>query len=845
MKWLGQHIVELIARFRSSIYLENLESSSETAALVVDSNGKITKNASLVSSGTTDLTSDVTGVLPVTNGGTGASSLAITSLLTGNGTSPVQAESGLTYNGELLVVGDNDAGLAEVTRKNSSTATAGQFRLRGSTATGTDKVGGELSLAGGPGTGTAAGGAIKFYNWTPYGGSGSSSQTAAVEIAGFDSAGNLQIDGGLTTGSTSAINSSGVIQVASQPNITTLEGVFTGAANQLLTDDGDGTVSSESKLTYDGSARILEFGGEDIYTDTIRKKTSSGIAGDFRIYGSAAAGTNKAGGDIEIYSGKGTGSASGGAIKFYVSTPGSSGDTSHFVQAVDMTITNGQVAVAGNITVTGTVDGVDIAARDHAAVTLANTNYLSLSGQEITGGTVPVASGGTGSTSASDARTALGVDASGTDNSTNVTLAGSLDYITLSGQEITRNAIDLAADVTGTLPVGNGGTGATTLTSNAVLTGNGTSAITPEQTLSYDSETLTIGADDNGIASIHRRTHGDDSGGRLEIKSGNATGTNKVGGALMLSAGAGTGTGTGGSIVFYSHSAGSSGSAQGTATDIATLTSAGDLQIDGDLTVDGNNITNNASATNFTIDSSRVLQLQHAGSYNIEMGNSTNTQVLTVAGDSEVVTVNGTLELGHASDTTIARSAAGKVSIEGDDIQTQGEKIGQYFQIKIKDLNSYMFYMYNDDYWYSAGSGTLAILGNSSAPGNISSANSEYQSRTSCYTAVAACTVKKLQLTFYWSSSAVNSADIDFGFSKFTPITDGTAAIITMNAITATDCDGSYTENKPYQKTFTFSGGNASLSAGDALGFHMRTTGGSSAQRVFIYGTAILSVELD
>tara|TARA_Y100001963_G_scaffold124887_1_gene176059 strand:+ start:967 stop:2886 length:1920 start_codon:yes stop_codon:yes gene_type:complete len=44
-----------------------------------------------------------------------------------------------------------------------------------------------------------------------------------------------------------------------------------------------------------------------------------------------------------------------------------------------------------------------------------------------------------------------------------VTLAGSLDYITISGSEITRNAIDLTADVTGTLPVANGGIGATTL----------------------------------------------------------------------------------------------------------------------------------------------------------------------------------------------------------------------------------------------------------------------------------------------------------------------------------------------------------------------------------------------
>lgn len=46
-----------------------------------------------------------------------------------------------------------------------------------------------------------------------------------------------------------------------------------------------------------------------------------------------------------------------------------------------------------------------------------------------------------------------------------VTLAGTLDYLTLSGQEITRNAIDLTTDVTGTLPVANGGTGVTSLAS--------------------------------------------------------------------------------------------------------------------------------------------------------------------------------------------------------------------------------------------------------------------------------------------------------------------------------------------------------------------------------------------
>lgn len=46
-------------------------------------------------------------------------------------------------------------------------------------------------------------------------------------------------------------------------------------------------------------------------------------------------------------------------------------------------------------------------------------------------------------------------DAAGTDNSTPVTLAGTPDYLTLSGQEITLAQIDLTADVTGNLPDGN------------------------------------------------------------------------------------------------------------------------------------------------------------------------------------------------------------------------------------------------------------------------------------------------------------------------------------------------------------------------------------------------------
>lgn len=50
-----------------------------------------------------------------------------------------------------------------------------------------------------------------------------------------------------------------------------------------------------------------------------------------------------------------------------------------------------------------------------------------------------------------------------------VTLGGSLDYLTISNQVITRNAIDLAADITGTLPINKGGTNATSFTTGKAL----------------------------------------------------------------------------------------------------------------------------------------------------------------------------------------------------------------------------------------------------------------------------------------------------------------------------------------------------------------------------------------
>lgn len=67
------------------------------------------------------------------------------------------------------------------------------------------------------------------------------------------------------------------------------------------------------------------------------------------------------------------------------------GSGTDFIVQGDGDVSTDDLDVTGNITVSGTVDGVDISSRDHDAVTLAGTpNYITLSGQEITRGTIDI-----------------------------------------------------------------------------------------------------------------------------------------------------------------------------------------------------------------------------------------------------------------------------------------------------------------------------------------------------------------------------------------------------------------------------------------------------------------------
>ena len=120
--------------------------------------------------------------------------------------------------------------------------------------------------------------------------------------------------------------------------------------------------------------------------------------------------------------------------------------------------------------------GVALTGTNTGDVTLGNTNYLSLSGQVLTGGTIGAAYGGTGLTSYTIGDVIYASGATALSSLIAVTTGNSL----ISGGIGTAPSwgkIGLTTHVSGTLAVGNGGTGATSFGSNGVLYGNSTSAL--------------------------------------------------------------------------------------------------------------------------------------------------------------------------------------------------------------------------------------------------------------------------------------------------------------------------------------------------------------------------------
>lgn len=140
--------------------------------------------------------------------------------------------------------------------------------------------------------------------------------------------------------------------------------------------------------------------------------------------------------------------------------------------------------------------------------------------------------------------------------------------------------------------VSKGGTGATTLASNSVLTGNGTSAITAETNFVCDASgnvgigttaptnLVSLGGDSARTVWMERHTTANTAGNNLTVQSGGATSgaTDKAGGNLVLSSGTATGTGSS-NIIFNTATAGAAGTADRSPAEVARITGAGDIGI--------------------------------------------------------------------------------------------------------------------------------------------------------------------------------------------------------------------------------------------------------------------------
>ena len=594
------------ARFDGSIYSGTTEALSSAGLVTVANQSNIT-GVGTITSGTWEGTT-----VAVDQGGTGATSLSnlitLTTHTTGNYVSAITGGTGIDStgatsgegightlsldlseltdtaiaNGDYIVFTDTTDSNATVKGDLADVATlfAGTGLTASSSVIGVDASQTQITAVGTIATGTWEATDVAV----AHGGTGASTATA-----GFDALSPMTAEGDVLYGGSSgtvtklAKGSDGeFLKLAS--GVPTWGTVSAGTASGLDTTSASANlpVAKITNTHADATAGYLQF----IKDPGSGQGADNDILGTISFLGTDA--SNNAPEElarIESYVVEADHGSEAGGMKFYVAENDATVTTGLHLQGqasddgeIDVTIGAG---AASTTTIAGTLTmGTTAAMTNAGLVSVANqsgiTGLGTISSGTWEGTTVAVAQGGTGATTLNNLIT-LATHTTG-DYVQNITAGTGLTSTGATSGENIAHSLSVDASQTGITALGtiatgtweatdvavaHGGTGASSLTANAVLTGNGTSAIQAETDLLFSSNKLIP------TASAHNA-----AGTTLTMSAGTTTaGTtdNIAGGALTLQGGQGKGSGAGGDIIFQTANAGGSGSSLNSLATALTL----------------------------------------------------------------------------------------------------------------------------------------------------------------------------------------------------------------------------------------------------------------------------------